>query len=451
MKIIGTRHYTAEAAQNFQIDRVKLFQDVPSERSGPYLYDHVTAFQIAIQTPVNNPVNVFIPWAELTPVFLRERSLFMKYDSVKNRWVEISSSHTKTGWKMTLQESGVYALAYNLHQELSIVDEVVSGFPNWYAGRQDRNSNMRRLTNALMSSYLPIESGIEEMAAMANLFAIDESMLSQINRYVAPELISVDRARVLLNKSGFYQELEQAESVEDLLFDVTKEKVLIDFRRGEVLSLEPYTGVEVEIDNGTNKQLFKTSPRDEKLWNTFDEIGLIYGMKRLYKETNLDFKRRLSTLFSHPGNATKTGVLFEIARQLGNIVHKDWIDDTKGFLVTNPTGQDIIVESIQVDGNPAVIEWQPDGGFLILPTGTRKPREVVWFYGVKGYRPDRDLGDETGLLSMNYNSIYGEVANKAPLLYGQAKWGIQEWDMTIDEGLIEWFGAMDEDSQKWKD
>lgn len=452
MKRIENRHYTIQADKDFQVERVELFLDVPSERSGPYLYDHITPFQFAIQTQEANVIDVFIPWAELSPPYLRGRSLFMRYDDALNRWRYVASTREKEGWRLKLTQGGVYALAYNMHQELELVDDVVSGFPDWYAGRKDRNSNLRRLTNALLDPYVPIESGIEELAAMANLFALDSSQLLKVQKFVASEISSVDRAKVYLNRSGFYQELNQAESVEDFLFDPTKEKVLVDFRRGAVLSLEQHDGqIEVELTLAQGTTFVVPEKREEALWNDFDEIGLLYGVRRIKDETNATYRKRLATLFSHPGNATRTGVRYETARQLGMIVTADWVDDTKGFLVINEEARTIIGESIQVDGKPVIVEWQADGGFLIPPTGEKRPHEVVFFYGVESYRPDRTLADDEGLLSPYHEQILGEIGNKAPLLYGQAKWGLQEWDMTVDDGLIEWFGQMDHDSEKWRD
>lgn len=451
MKTIETRHYVAQADKEFQLERVKLFLDVPSERSGPYIYDHVTAFQIAVQTADNNLIDLFIPWHELSPKFMRPRSLFMRYEQSVNRWRPVSATQEQEGWRLKITQGGIYALAYNMHQELHIVDDVVSGFPQWYAGRKDQGSNLRRLTNALLQPYLPIESGVEELAALANLFALDTSQIRQINRYVAPEIASVDRGRVFLNKSGFYQELVQAESVEDLIFDETKEKVLLDFRRGAVLSLEPYDGIEVELELPEGVKYVSTEKRVEPLWNDFDEIGLLYGVRRIEGESNQAFKNRLATVFSHPGNATRTGVAYETARELGQVAFHYWVDDTKGFLVVNKDRQSIIKESIQVDGMPVIVEWQADGGFMIPPMGTKRPHQVVWMYGVSSYRPGASLADDEGLLSDYHSKIYGEIGNKAPLLYGQAKWGIQEWDMTVDEGLIEWFGQMDHMSENWRD
>lgn len=53
------------------------------------------------------------------------------------------------------------------------------------------------------------------------------------------------------------------------------------------------------------------------IWNVFDEFGLLLGLRRLPAERNESFRNRILDVFVNPGNATKTGLVNGIARELG--------------------------------------------------------------------------------------------------------------------------------------
>lgn len=55
----------------------------------------------------------------------------------------------------------------------------------------------------------------------------------------------------------------------------------------------------------------------QPVWNTFDEIGLLLGLPRLYNEDNLTYQARLKKVFENQRGATKTAVKSQLANMLG--------------------------------------------------------------------------------------------------------------------------------------
>lgn len=52
------------------------------------------------------------------------------------------------------------------------------------------------------------------------------------------------------------------------------------------------------------------------VWNLFDEFGLLVGLQRLYKETNLFYKERILDVFRRPGNSSRDGIIAGLEREL---------------------------------------------------------------------------------------------------------------------------------------
>lgn len=78
------------------------------------------------------------------------------------------------------------------------------------------------------------------------------------------------------------------------------------------------------------------------VWNLFDEFGLLVGLKRLDRETNLFFKQRILDVFKNPGNSSRQGILNGLERELdledGMIQIENLDDVEKNDSLTLPNG-----------------------------------------------------------------------------------------------------------------
>ena len=82
--------------------------------------------------------------------------------------------------------------------------------------------------------------------------------------------------------------------------------------------LQPYNNEHLKlIDNNDNIYNVDSNLSYHQVWNIFDEIGLLYNLKRLPKESNKEFKARILDKAKKPSDSTKQGLSNHIARELG--------------------------------------------------------------------------------------------------------------------------------------
>lgn len=90
---------------------------------------------------------------------------------------------------------------------------------------------------------------------------------------------------------------------------VEQEEEFLSYEEGNPL-FTPFVSVEI---NGTLHYEYSL----HHIWNPFDEFGMLLGIYRLHGERNAQFKERILDVFRKPANATKTGLMNGISRELG--------------------------------------------------------------------------------------------------------------------------------------
>lgn len=83
----------------------------------------------------------------------------------------------------------------------------------------------------------------------------------------------------------------------------------------------------------------------EPLWNTFDEHGVLFDIKRIPNENNSDFAARMTDLVSAPGGSTHGGVVNGGTRELGILK----IDDALSLTIPKDTRNVNIHSSVDVE------------------------------------------------------------------------------------------------------
>jgi len=107
------------------------------------------------------------------------------------------------------------------------------------------------------------------------------------------------------------------------------------------------------------------------LWNHFDDLGALIGMKRQIGEQNREFRLRILDAYQHPGNSTHQGMVNAISRDLAYPVYN--VIDRTIFLLDEQPRSDRLVQ-VTVDGvvqTPQLIDTFP------LPTGWLAPVDVT--------------------------------------------------------------------------
>lgn len=429
------------------IDKVKMPDGILVTVLDSFRAEEVTPFQLSVV--VTGEGELFIDHATMVSHKDIHRTGFVRYNSATNKWDEFPFTREGESFRLKIKTTGIYAMTLNPLAESAYVEEAVSTFPEWYAGRSDKKSNLRRLANVPAALLNDASEDMKKILADTRLLSIPLGTPSSTVRYAVAELGEIDGLKVGEMRQGVYHELKAADDVEDFFYDPTSERYLIDTRRAVIHRMHEEGELVVE---GTlsGRQLTRavTGVRTD-LFNAFDEIGLQFGLARIKGESNERYRDRMLTLFSHPGNATKQGVEREIARRVGDFVRVEWGDDRIGLLVSNPEGHTFAMNDVKVDGEDVLVFPQADGGFLIRPTNLGKKRDVVYYKKAETFMLGKDGALEDGTMSDRYKELYAIWAEEAPVLYGGVKYDRQEWDMVSDEGLVEWMPRTDSTMERW--
>lgn len=202
------------------------------------------------------------------------------------------------------------------------------------------------------------------------------------------------------------------------------------------------------------------SLRFHHVWNNFDEIGLLFNMPRLPMEGNDSYRERLFYTFRYPGNATRLGLLYGIAKETGLIKKVIWENPLEELRLP----KSVIRESIRVDGSPYYEITLVDNEYVLAPLieETEEPVVLSFIQGIQAYslhEKDRPgvlhnlLYHENGTAKDELRRIAEYINQTSPILWGYFKYDEMEWD-TIDpkySGLDYVPNQFDAPVDKWEE
>ena len=107
------------------------------------------------------------------------------------------------------------------------------------------------------------------------------------------------------------------------------------------------------------------------IWNYLDEMGELVACKRLYKESNVEYKKRIADVFKNKANSAREGLINGIARELSIRRILSWKDPTRDIELQDNM---IVLNSIKVNG-----EYYPKTNIFISDMGTvvLRPTEEI--------------------------------------------------------------------------
>lgn len=420
---------------------------VPLEGDNAFDARRVTGYQLLVTT--SGAGALYVDPARLVSPEDRARIGFVKHSPTRNRWERIISTEEDGRHRIAITTGGLYAMTLNVLSESRYVDDAVSTFPGWYAAVEDRNSNLRQLANIPASVFEDITEGLSEARRRATLEAIPSELIWRTFRYESDGLDRIESIVVKEEKNGQTTTLSTTEDVGELYYTEHSDVILHDRSRSVIhrLSNEGEVLVEGIVDGQPFSK--RLNGRWVNIFNEFDEIGLLFGLPRLENEDNHEYRNRIRTLFTHPGDATKYGIVREIARRVGNFTTLRWVNTDRALMITNPEGRAYCIEDVTLDGEVIKTEPMPDGGFVIPPTNSMTPHEVVFHWGTETYTLGRHRLDEHGRATNDDLDGYRRWAIEAPVLYGGIRFDRQEWDMVNDESLIELMPVTDQKMERW--
>ena len=207
----------------------------------------------------------------------------------------------------------------NLNQE---TQKILEYLPSWMEIVKNPNSNAARfidafgiefselqtiLLNTLNNMYL--STADTELVDYMYSARIDEAYIEHAASFEIEVIYPDNSSRLIPIVESFY-ELAKS-SILCALIDADTKTCYI--RRD--MHTE-YNSINVTIYDETNTRIGQLSFRNlvlHHVWNVFDEIGLILGLRRLKKESNANFKRRLEMIFTDPPSYVEEGIINSLA------------------------------------------------------------------------------------------------------------------------------------------
>lgn len=340
--------------------------------------------------------------------------------------------------------------------------KLIKRLPTWFKIRRNPVGSVGAYFLDVFGVELEeIEKLLEYAADQTHSLTLDETQLTQIYKVQLPDTINEkDRFAVIGSNA---EVLERCDSLSyflkppyflseekmiyhNLLFLIDyKEKLLYLRKSFEVEKDAPFGKVRVHIYKDGEEESWYNSDltlKPHKLWNFYDEFGLLLDTPRLKGETNKDYKDRILDVFKNPASSTRIGLLNGIARELGIRKTLLWNDTSKDLIIKDSM---VVCNCIRVNGKilPVNKVWIDLDDNIIIKADKDLPDEVEVSYvsGIEMHalnnKEDRDLQNQlfqaNGLATTLLLQYVKRVKDKIPVEWDSFRWNEGYWDANLAE------------------
>ena len=205
---------------------------------------------------------------------------------------------------------------------------LMAKFPSWMKMAKDPESIGAQFLDVFGVTFQDFEDEMNEAVrnfyiTTANTEIIDWIYkVPLINEEVVDSTGHLDIQEVyILDEEGNQTNVNRSPHVQNFYHRNAKKPNYWLDRANETIYLRMDLDEVVDLDHPFKSLVINGSPHYtlflHQVWNMFDEFGLLVGLKRHYKETNLFFKERILDVFRNPGATNRTGLQAGIERELG--------------------------------------------------------------------------------------------------------------------------------------
>lgn len=193
----------------------------------------------------------------------------------------------------------------------------------------------------------------------------------------------------------------------------------------------------------TSEEHIEFHVKHHKVWNFFDEFGLLLDCYRLEGETNLNYKKRLLDVFTNIGGSNRDGLLNALARELNIRENVIWKDCSKDLVLKD---QMIVANKIQVEGSYLPLDdiFINEYNQIVLKgdyelVGVSK--KVTYVHGIEMHEMCNKDDKKT-----NYEFFYSDKKPKKvlidyvrkmhddmPIIWGKFRWDSAYWDVNDEQ------------------
>jgi hypothetical protein len=290
--------------------------------------------------------------------------------------------------------------------------KLINNLPFWTTSRQLKNSNLTEFLNVFGTELQDAEELIDYIFNQLILSKADTNFISKIYKASIPVQLEEYYSQYIIKGNGVI--LSYCNSFDEF-FVKTNSNIYetithnhpyyIEIKTNTIYFLHKYEDLFIYIDDVP----IKLNQYEYQVWNIFDELGSLLGIKRLTNESNESFKIRIKDVFVHIGGSNKEGLINTIGRELGLREYYKWIDTTKDYIIENKS---ILINSISIIYPNGHIEYPSifkDKNKLIIRNLKAKIKDVSISY-IKNYSL-HDLNNKKDIFSKQYYYNKNNTAN----------------------------------------
>lgn len=340
------------------------------------------------------------------------------------------------------------------------LEKIQKRLPTWFHMRIDNESIGARFLNVMGMTLDDVKEILDYAYQQRYIETADLNQVDIVYRAGLPSTIAPETK---INVRSRHMDLLEASSLEQFMTSLQTDKLnhtevfydnpyYMDYEHRYIYVRKAYDITKefpegrirlITYDGNGKEVVTELTLNMHHVWNFFDEFGLLLNTPRIYGERNAEYKERILDVFRRPANATRRGMYNGIARELGLMQKKTWLNGAEDLMIRDSR---VDIESMHVDGKPWPLDLiEVDASGRVILTGDYSfegiERTASYTYGVTMHElhNERDLAfhellfdiDGHGTTMLQY---YVDIVNdKVPIMWDHFVWGLSFWDVADPE------------------
>ncbi len=432
---------------------VFLYEDVEISLNtiiNPSMYMHatLTPIQFRIHRTSTNYTATFDTKKSFR-LYKAKHLIGVYYDEDKEQWREMQSFFDEEAERISVvipKDVTVFGFALNIAWYSTFTQHLANEYPLWTEIKMNTASIGQQFLNFFGLTFEEATDWINWVGEQKYISSLDVTQVDWCYIYEIPLSIDFEDANNLYevfatveNKKTVLNEIYTVRT----FFEYYKDRgYLIDTVNRRLLTRREYKDLGIQ-QNGQSVLLVR---KTHHIWNSVDEMALLFGIMRVEGESNENLKERTFEVFRYPSGAHKMGLFYGIARELLLMNRYTWKDDTKD-LYLRVNEHDILKETIHIDHLPlssyknlTVTEYE-NGDIRIQKMNKRTSHHITFLKDMQLHELYNHKLDEVldglmftgrGEASEKLFSWVNEIKQVSPIMWDQTKWNRHEWD-TVDK------------------
>lgn len=343
----------------------------------------------------------------------------------------------------------------------SITAQLQKGFAKWTKIYRDKQSIGAQFLNIYGLQFEDVEFYLQYAQDNYFIGTADLRQIDVIYKAIIPSSLTPDdqfflvggglRLNEMPDLKTFFEGidtrfLETSEIYYPNPYYVDWDRKVVYFKKPYYVSTQfPEGSVYMNLVNANGDVIFEHQLPQmiHHVWNFFDEFGLLLDTPRLYGERNTEYKERLLDVFRHPANATRQGLEYLMARELGLWKTVKWYDASVDLTLNE---NNIVLSSIEVDRikQPAGTIRFDASGRVVIPgdensVGVVRKVSFIANLQMHTFHNQKDLAFQRELYSIDrvatpmLKYYVDLITNQVPIMWDKFIWNESFWDIADKE------------------